>query len=49
VTANLAGIPGLSVPIGLVDGLPVGMQILGPHFSEGRLFQVGKAVEESGL
>jgi len=49
VTANLAGIPGLSVPIGLIDGLPVGMQILGPHFSEGRLFQIGQAVEDSGL
>ena len=49
VTANLAGIPGLSVPIGLIDDLPVGMQILGPHFSEGRLFQVGQAVEDSGL
>ena len=49
VTANLAGIPGLSVPIGFIDGLPVGMQILSPHFSEGKLFQVGKAVEDSGL
>ena len=49
VTANLAGIPGLSVPIGLIDGLPAGMQILGPHFSEGMLFQVGQAVEKSGL
>lgn len=41
VTANLAGIPGLSLPIGFVDGLPVGMQILGPQFSEGSLFQIG--------
>lgn len=49
VTANLAGIPGLSVPIGLIDDLPAGMQILGPHFSEGKLFQVGQAVEDSGL
>lgn len=45
VTANLAGIPGLSVPIGFIDNLPVGMQILGPHFSEGKLFQTGKAWE----
>ena len=49
VTANLAGIPGLSVPIGLIDGLPAGMQILGSHFSEGKLFQVGQAVEDSIL
>lgn len=40
VTANLAGIPGLSLPLGLVDNLPVGMQILGPQFSEELLFQV---------
>ncbi len=47
VTANLSGIPGLSVPIGFIDNLPVGMQILGPHFSEGKLFQVGKAWENT--
>ncbi len=45
VNINMAGIPGLSVPAGFVDGLPVGLQILGPHFSEGKLFQVGQAVE----
>ncbi len=42
---NLAGIPGLSVPIGFIDGLPVGMQILGPHFSESRLFRIGQHYE----
>ncbi|PJE68472.1 Asp-tRNA(Asn)/Glu-tRNA(Gln) amidotransferase GatCAB subunit A [Candidatus Shapirobacteria bacterium CG10_big_fil_rev_8_21_14_0_10_38_8] len=47
VTANLAGIPGLSIPAGFVDGLPVGMQILGPQFSEKMLFQVGKIYEQS--
>jgi len=46
VTANLAGIPGLSLPIGFVDGLPVGMQILGPQFSEELLFQIGYAFEQ---
>jgi aspartyl-tRNA(Asn)/glutamyl-tRNA(Gln) amidotransferase subunit A len=45
VHANLVGVPGLSVPVGFVDGLPVGMQILGPHFSEELLFQVGHAFE----
>ncbi|MCX6726048.1 MAG: Asp-tRNA(Asn)/Glu-tRNA(Gln) amidotransferase subunit GatA [Candidatus Shapirobacteria bacterium] len=39
VTANLAGIPGLSLPAGLVDNLPVGFQLLGPQFSEEKLFQ----------
>ncbi|MCL5746980.1 MAG: Asp-tRNA(Asn)/Glu-tRNA(Gln) amidotransferase subunit GatA [Patescibacteria group bacterium] len=42
---NLAGIPGLSVPIGFIDGLPVGMQILGPHFSESLLFRIGQHYE----
>ncbi|MCL4382622.1 MAG: Asp-tRNA(Asn)/Glu-tRNA(Gln) amidotransferase subunit GatA [Patescibacteria group bacterium] len=49
VTANLAGIPGLSLPCGFVEEkgcqLPVGMQILGPHWSEKLLFQVGHAYE----
>lgn len=47
VHANLVGVPGLSVPAGFVDGLPVGMQILGPHFSEDRLYQVGYAYEQA--
>lgn len=46
-TANLAGIPGLSIPMGFVDGLPVGMQILGSQFSEGLLFQIGHAYEQA--
>ncbi|TSC54335.1 MAG: aspartyl-tRNA(Asn)/glutamyl-tRNA (Gln) amidotransferase subunit A [Microgenomates group bacterium LiPW_31] len=46
VTANLAGIPGLAVPAGFIDGLPVGIQILGPQFSEELLFQVGYAYEQ---
>lgn len=47
VTANLAGIPGLAVPAGLVNGLPVGIQILGPQFNEELLFQVGYAYEQA--
>lgn len=45
VTANLTGNPGLGVPMGFVDGLPVGMQIIGPHFSEDLLYKVGFAYE----
>jgi aspartyl-tRNA(Asn)/glutamyl-tRNA(Gln) amidotransferase subunit A len=50
VTANLAGIPGLSVPVGRhpeAPHLPVGMQLLGRHFDESLLLQVGRAVEEA--
>ncbi len=37
IGANLAGLPGLSMPCGFVDGLPMGLQLIGPHFSEARL------------
>lgn len=46
VHANLVGIPGLSIPVGFLQDLPVGIQILGPHFSEELLFQVGHAYEK---
>lgn len=46
VPANHAGVPGISIPAGYdVDGLPVGVQLLGPDFSEARLFQLGRAYE----
>jgi aspartyl-tRNA(Asn)/glutamyl-tRNA(Gln) amidotransferase subunit A len=47
VTANLAGIPGLSLPIGRVDGLPVGGQILASHFDESTMFAVAYALERA--
>ena len=47
VTANLAGIPGMSVPAGTVDGLPVGVQLLANHFDEYRMFVAGYALERS--
>jgi aspartyl-tRNA(Asn)/glutamyl-tRNA(Gln) amidotransferase subunit A len=40
VTANIAGIPGISIPCGFVDGLPVGMQILGPQFGEETILRI---------
>jgi aspartyl-tRNA(Asn)/glutamyl-tRNA(Gln) amidotransferase subunit A len=47
VPANHAGIPGISLPAGLAaDGLPLGVQLLGPDFSEEILFRLGKAFEE---
>lgn len=48
VTANLTGLPALSIPIGFTkNGLPVGMQIIAPHFSEEILFQIGHAFEQA--
>ncbi|QPJ66656.1 MAG: Asp-tRNA(Asn)/Glu-tRNA(Gln) amidotransferase subunit GatA [Candidatus Nitrohelix vancouverensis] len=42
ISANLAGIPGLSVPCGFTpNGLPVGLQLLGEHFDESSILQVG--------
>jgi aspartyl-tRNA(Asn)/glutamyl-tRNA(Gln) amidotransferase subunit A len=37
IGANLAGLPGLSAPCGFVEGLPMGLQLVGPHFSEAKL------------
>lgn len=46
ITANLAGLPALALPVGLVNQLPVGMQIIAPQFEEARLFQIGRACEQ---
>ena len=47
-TANLAGIPGLSVPCGLsTEGLPIGLQLQGPHWSEAALLRFGQAYEQA--
>ena len=46
ITANLAGIPGLSMPTGFVDGLPVGVQLLAPYFQEGRLLNVAHQYQQ---
>src|SRR6202790_2040102 len=40
IGANLAGLPAISVPCGIAQGLPTGMQIIGPHFGEERLLNV---------
>ncbi len=40
IAANLAGIPGMSIPAGFVDNLPIGMQLMGNYFEEARLLNV---------
>lgn len=45
VSANIAGVPAISVPTGLVDGLPFGVQFLGPHFKEEVILSLAKHVE----
>lgn len=42
---NIAGIPALNVPCGFVDKLPVGIQLIGPQWSEEKLFSIGNAYE----
>ncbi|GIS82996.1 MAG: hypothetical protein CM1200mP15_16280 [Dehalococcoidia bacterium] len=42
---NIAGLPAVSVPCGLSDGLPVGLQIIGPHFSEGNILNIAYSYE----
>ena len=44
---NIAGIPGLSVPAGFCNGLPVGMQVLGKPFAEETLLRIGYAYEQA--
>jgi aspartyl-tRNA(Asn)/glutamyl-tRNA(Gln) amidotransferase subunit A len=47
IPSCMAGLPGLSVPCGLSEGLPVGLQLIGPQFSENTLFTVGHALEQA--
>jgi aspartyl-tRNA(Asn)/glutamyl-tRNA(Gln) amidotransferase subunit A len=49
VTGSLAGVPGISIPAGKTNaGLPVGLQIFGPHFREDRVLQIARAFEKAG-
>jgi aspartyl-tRNA(Asn)/glutamyl-tRNA(Gln) amidotransferase subunit A len=47
VPMSLAGIPALSIPVGLSDGLPVGLQLAGPAFSENRILDAAHALENA--
>ncbi|MCS7033871.1 MAG: Asp-tRNA(Asn)/Glu-tRNA(Gln) amidotransferase subunit GatA [Phycisphaerae bacterium] len=54
VTCNIAGLPGISVPCGFTDGaesdgkpLPIGLQLIGPHFAEGRLLRIARMYQQA--
>jgi len=47
IPSCVAGLPGLSIPCGLSEGLPVGLQLVGPQFGENALFRAGHALEKA--
>ena len=47
IPSCMAGLPGLNIPCGLSEGLPVGLQLVGPQFAENTLFRVGHALERA--
>lgn len=47
IPVNLAGLPGISVPCGFDNGLPIGLQIIGKHFDEGTVYRVAHAYEQA--
>jgi aspartyl-tRNA(Asn)/glutamyl-tRNA(Gln) amidotransferase subunit A len=46
IAVNLAGLPGITIPAGFVDGLPTGLQIIGKHFDEARLLNVAHQYQQ---
>jgi aspartyl-tRNA(Asn)/glutamyl-tRNA(Gln) amidotransferase subunit A len=47
IAVNLAGLPGLSLPCGFADGLPVGLQVIGPWFDEARMLNVAHRYQQA--
>ena len=47
IPPNMAGLPSMSIPCGLSEGLPVGLQLVGPQLSENTLFRVAHALERA--
>ena len=47
IPSCMAGLPGLNIPCGLSEGMPVGLQLIGPQFAENTLFRAGHALEQA--
>lgn len=47
VSANLAGVPAITVPSGVANGLPLGLQVIGKHFDEQTILRVAHAFEQA--
>ncbi len=47
IAVNLAGLPGMSIPAGFANGLPVGLQVIGNYFSESRMLGIGHAYQQA--
>ena len=47
VPVNLAGLPAISIPVGKINGLPVGLQIVGRHFEEETIFKIAYELERN--
>ena len=47
IATNLAGLPGMSIPAGFVDGRPVGLQLIGNYFEEGRLLNIAHRYQQT--
>ena len=47
IGANLAGLPAMSIPCGELEGLPLGLQLIGPHFAESRLLSAAHAYQQA--
>ena len=46
IAVNLAGLPGMSIPVGMADGLPVGLQLIGNYFEEARLLNAAHRYQQ---
>ena len=46
ISTNLAGLPGMSIPAGMIDNLPVGLQLIGNYFKESQMLNIAHAFQK---